>query len=399
MVRRLLLVTSLVGTLAIPCGVGAGLASAAPAPAPRPVKRVDPPALVGLTEVATITPKDAFVDDAVASDGKVLAYLVSDIAGKRELHVRDLVAGTERAPVDVAPLVPQPRTLVVVGDRVLLIGEQDDGQAHAVLVDAAGKAVYKTAPATHLTPVLRDGKTRLALHRARPSKLGTRHELELLAVETGKRVGKVASLELDATGTQPKLDLRVNHWFDGMTVAVGIKGGTWNKKDDTRGPDVEASYDLLSKKLTTTPIKELRDQRKRYEVMAAESGRRRFARLSWDLAEVQLWQDGRPTALELDQPLPSYDSATLVAGFTPATTWISLRVDPTNAEAVRRQKADPAYWDLFEVTGAKAVRRARILARERNFSWGWAGEQLWVLERNATLTRGGVSLTLYRLAP
>ena len=50
------------------------------------------------------------------------------------------------------------------------------------------------------------------------------------------------------------------------------------------------------------------------------------------------------------------------------TAWLVLKMDPVNAEAVARKKADPEYLDVFRVDGTgKAVRKGRVLDRTLNY--------------------------------
>src|SRR4029079_781480 len=101
------------------------------------------------------------------------------------------------------------------------------------------------------TIVTRAGAPRVALHRTKSLGKGVvRHELELVELDKGKRVGKVRTLDVDGGGTVAKLDLHVNHWTDGYTHAIGIKGGHWDPKENQRTPDVLGDYDLADGKLT-----------------------------------------------------------------------------------------------------------------------------------------------------
>jgi hypothetical protein len=369
------------------------------------VKRPDPRAKsappVGLTEAFRFVPAAGFVDDPVGTDGKRVAFVVADTAGTAELRVVDL-AGSELAPpIDLAAVTLKPTALAFIGDRVLVIGGETDAQLAALVDLKTKKIVYRTPPVNRATLVVRDGKQLVALYKREPSKVGTRHTVELRAAATGKRVGKVKTLEVDGTDKHAKLEFRINHWVNGFTRAVGIKGGTWNKQEDQRSPDVEATYDVITGKfLATSPIPDLVAQRKRFSVLAAAEGKDTFVRLKEDLSEIELWQDGTRTAVTLDQPLVAYGdprrSLDLAAG--PKGPWIALQVDPVNVEAVKRQKADIEYWDLFEVDGGtKATRRGRLFAGGQRFRFGFAGDRLWVLERNVGFDRGGKALVFYTL--
>lgn len=359
-----------------------------------------PSALVGASEIFRVAPKQGFVDDPVASDGQHLAYVISDGSQAATLHVWSGQGNDERV-ADISAITLHPVALALVGDRVFVVGERDGKQVGALIAlgGAKSSAVYKLGPATGIAVIQRDGKPRVAIHRATAIKTGTRHEVELVAIETGRRVALGPPFELDAANTNAKLELRVNHWADGMSRAFGVKGGEWDKKEDQRSPDVEAIYDLIAGKIVERqPISDLVEQRKRYQALADAGGRLDFVRSSWDLSAVQLWRAGKPTAVELDQPLASYDPKSLQGAIDDRGAWLALQIDPVNAAAVARKKADPEYFDVFRVADGKATRKVRILATGARLRFGRHGDHaLWVLERSKAFERGGVAVVVYRL--
>jgi carotenoid cleavage dioxygenase-like enzyme len=104
--------------------------------------------------------------------------------------------------------------------------------------------------------------------------------------------------------------------------------------------------------------------------------------------------------VELDQPLASYDPKSLQGVINAdGSAWVSFKVDPVNADAVARKKADPEYLDVFKVgADGKAVRKARVLGKGIRFRFGVIGDYFWLLERSPGSDRGGRALTLYSLA-
>ena len=401
------------------CAVG-DVTGAQPAPtpskpAPQPQRIMQPPpasprpnvpAVVGATEIAKITTPFGFIDDVVTTDDQRVAYVVADAATKAELHVYSLVTKAELV-VDIAAITLQPVEIALVGTRALVIGKLDDGTYHGALVELeakgkqpAGKVVYKVGAANGLTVITRDGKRRIAAHRFTAAGGATKHQTELLALETGKRVAPGRPLELDAEGKNAKLDFKINHWSDGMTRAHGIKAGVWDRKEDQRSPDVEATFDLVTGKLATTKIEDLFEQRRRFQGLAQGNDRLDFVHLSWDNVNVHVWHAGKPKTVELDQALASYDPKSLqgVVG-ADGTAWIALKTDPVNAAAVARKKADPEYVDLFKVaTDGKATRKARVLAHGVRVRFGvLAPDKVWLVERNTGFERGGKNLTIYQV--
>jgi hypothetical protein len=353
------------------------------------------PALVGATETQKLTAPTGFIDDAIASDDQRLAYVIADGSAKAELHL----TSTPETVVDLAPVTLHPLTLTLLGPRVFVTGLDDQNQQVGAMLElATKKIVYKVGPATHVTVITRDGAKRIAVHRV----TGTRHEVELDALETGRRVAAGKAFELDASNTHKPLDLHVNHWSDGWTKAYGIKGGGWDRKENQRSPDVEATYDLVTGKLTDRhPIQDLFEQRKRYQVLETSrtDASLDFVRMSWDNTGIVAWRAGKQTPIELDQPLAQYDPASLQGVLQPdGTTWLALAVDPVNSEAVARKKADPAYLDVFLAgPDGKAVRKMRVLATGTRFRLGVIRDKVWLLERSAGFDRGGKTLTIYTI--
>jgi hypothetical protein len=241
------------------------------------------------------------------------------------------------------------------------------------------------------------------VHKTSATKTGVRHDLELIALETGKRVAAGKPFELDKDVAK-KLDFHVNHWSEGWTRVSGLKGGELigkNKKDNTHGPDTDATYDLITSKwVDNKPIGDLVEQRKRYQTLADAAGQLDFLRMTWDNSAVQVWTRGTARTIELDQPLTNYDAKSLQGVVAPdGSAWVALKVDPVNPDAVARKKADPEYLDVFRVdAGAgKAVRKARVPAKNTRFTFGVLEGYFWLLERSSGFDRGGKSLSIFQL--
>ena len=366
-----------------------------------------PPATVGATEIARVTPAKGFVDDPIAFDGARLAYVDTDGATFTELVVYDVATKAEVSRNDLPPTLGTPTLVrwIGAGDaaKLFVAGKTDDA-ATAVLVGKDGKVAKKFAAGTDIALVTRGGKLRVAIHTVKELAKGVvRHTLQLQDVETAKNVGAARSVDVGGDGKVEKLDFRINHWTDGFTHAIGVKGGHWDPKEDQRTPDVAGDYDVVDGTFKTAPIDDPMAAARRAQVMAARpaGAEATFARMSDDLTTVELWQAGAPASLDLDQPTMQYDAQTLGHAIDDkGAIWIALEVDPTNPAAVKRKKADPAYIDLFAVDGGKAVRKARVLAApKKQYRWGVAGGRWWLLERSVGFDRGGTTLAIYSLQP
>lgn len=363
------------------------------------------PALQGATVVATFKDAVGFVDDPVTGDSAHVAYVISDGSASAKLHVVTLADKSEKV-VELAGVTAHPIALELVGGtRAFVVGQTDDGNQVAALVELAdvskakpaGTAVYKLGPANHIQLITRDGKRRAAVHKATATKAGTRHEVDVIALDTGSKVGTGKALELDANNASSSLEFKVNHWSDGWTKAYGIKGGHSVGHDDARSPDVEASYDLVTGKFDTKTIADLFEQHKRFQVLADAAAGNDFVRMQWDNSVVQIWSAGKEHDAALDQPITNYDPKSL-QGFVAAdgTAWFALKVDPVNPDAVARKKADPEYLDVFKADASgKTTRQMRVLATGARHRFGMIGDKVWLLERNNGFERGGKALTIY----
>lgn len=401
-------VASFLVTALIAGNAGNAVAQPAPAPAPAPAAKTGVPALVGATEVVRINPAAGFIDDPVATDAERVAYVVAETGVKAELHVYSFALAAEQV-IDISQVTLRPVAITLAGPRALVIGATEDGSNTAALLELAdkgkgkppGSVVYRLGPATHITAITREGKPRIAIHKATPSANGTRHEVELVALETGRRVQLGRAFELDGANKQGKLELTVNHWSDGMTRAYGMKAGAWDRKENQRSPDTEATYDLVTGKLETKKITDLYEQRRRFQALADAGNQLDFVRMAWDNSGLQLWKAGAPKAIAFDEPLTNYDPKSVQAVVTPdGGAWLAMKVDPVNPAAVERKKADPEYLDVFRVApDGKAPRKARVLAKGIRHRFGVvadkAGDKFWLLERNNGMDRGGRSLVIY----
>ncbi len=375
--------------------IAAGQPIGKPAPGTRAGK---PPALVGLTQTGAHVPDRGFLDDVVATDGARLAVIVTD--GDDLIEARVLGPdGAPQATVTLGAIAPAVRRMYLLGERLFVVADADEGPVGGALIGLDAKVIKKHAPATDLFVRKVDGKDAVIVYTRTPGKAGVVNRVQAVDPVKARPVARRAGqLTIGADGRDARLDFRPVYFLDDQTVAVGQKGGAWKKSADLRSPDSAARYDLLTGKwLRDEPIVDLIGHGRRLEVLATAADPQVFVRMKDDRSELELWRDGTPTALRLDQPLAVYDAASVAYAMRGDRVWLSLRVDPVNPPAVARKKADPEYLDLFEISGNTAVRRARILAPKRKLRWGFAGDVLWVMEKNVGFDRGSKSVVLYRL--
>lgn len=367
----------------------------------------------------TLTPTRGFVDSPLAFDaaGGRLIYVNTDAAELCELVVWDLNTKTEVMRIDLKPFTTSPLAVheVVDGEHFLVIAKgQAEGTVTGAIVDRKGSVTRKFGPATDIVRTQYEGAEALSLYqreeiaaKKKKDRPVVRHTLEVVALASGKRIGKRSLITTDLEGFSQKLDFKINHWALGYTRAVGIKGGEYDRKEDQRSPNIEAWYDLpratFAKRI---PIPDLVEHTKRLQILAQHPNEGTFVAIAPDLSGLVAYADGSgPTPIELAEPFRHY----LHTSFLPQPArsgqplFFTLEIDPVHPDAVERKRAEEKWLDLYQLTpGAKrALRVARLPLDDDQPGYRWrANSTRWVLSpRHVGFERGGASLLIYETHP
>lgn len=404
-------------TLAL-IGPLAGLLWAGPLAA-QPTKAAPPaqasPSLIGLELVKIIKPLRGFIDDPFMFDGAGgrLVYVNADAGYMAELITLDLTQGAvQLGKLDLSKVTTTPVDVRLVDDGYFVISRPaKDQPAKAALLDAKGTVKRSFGPADDIALIRRDGDMMVVAYSAAETIARGKdapeihHTITLSALDGKRRYGKPRVLVADDKGYVRKLDFRINHWAEGYTHAVGIKGGSWDAKEDQRSPDQEARYDLVTGVFSQRKdIADVIENAHLMRTLAEHGNEAEFLAVSQDLSRLELVTQSARTAIGLAEPLQRYDHKSLQ--YQPSHAgdgvfFFSLKIDPLNPEAAARKKADLEYMDLYEyrVGEAKATRRARILiVDKRRISWRASGEYWVLVPRLVGFDRGGKELQIYKLA-
>ena len=429
---------ALTGALLGACGGGQGAAEPAAPPAEGPAAAEEPAAAgparersttaprgpEGAELVRTVQPPAGFIDTPLAFDGAGgrLLYVNSDAAELCELVVFDLGSERELARISLNRFTTAPLAVDDVdGERFLVFARPspDSAEISAAIIDRTGALVRVHGPATDVVRTTYDGHDALAVYRRaeiapragkkaghKPAgKPAVVHSVDVFALDSGKRLGKPARLTTDLAGFSEKLDFRINHWSRGYTVAVGIKGGEYDRREDQRSPDVEAWLDVpRAAFIRRTPIAEVIEHTRRMQFLAAHPNRDRFVAAAPDLRALVLSAEGSaPAPVQLPEPFRHYRHDSLVVQDAPADRplYFTLEIDPVHPDAAEQRRAVERWLDLFEVAPGetRAVRRARLPVEEGQPGVRWrAAAGTWaVVPRHVGFERGGPALHLYRL--
>ncbi len=371
----------------------------------------------GASLVQTIAPESGFVDDPYAFDaaGSRLVYVASDAGTSSHLVVVDVIQKTELYRVDMSKFTLKPTRVEFAQDgEHFLVWSRDDasGKERLGVLDTKGRLVRKYGPADDIVPTIYLGQEAVVVHkvsdlkrRKRKHKAGAplvRHNVGIFALRSGKSLGKKTNLDLDEKDKSAKLDFTFKYWTRDFTVAVGIKGGVWDRKENQQSPDTEGWYDMptatFSKRL---PITALVKHRERMNRLVKHAKHSRDIVIRHDLSGIDLLQNGDFSPLTLAEPIHHYDHTTLVT--QPAVSgsiFFALTIDPVHPDAAAKRKAVTAWTDLYEYVPStkKTIRRARLQPpRGRRHTWRATSTHWALVPRHIGFDRGGTQLLLYKL--
>ncbi len=366
----------------------------------------------------TVSPPKGFVDNPFAFNGAGgrLVYVNADAAELCEAVVLDLALGTEvmRLPLTAFTSAPLSVADVIDGEHFLVLAHPtpDSPAISAAILDRTGKVGKTYGPATDVAHLTYEGEDALVLYTRtenvpKKGKPQATHTVEIYALATGKRIGKKGTLVTDLAGVSEKLDFRINHWAEGYTRAVGIKGGQYDKKEDQRSPDVEGWYDLpratFSKKI---PIADLTDHTSRFQVLAQHSNEPWFVMVQNELNGLVAYTgQAGPTPVELAESFRHYlpKSFMVQSPGVDGAVYFTLEIDPVHQEAVDRKRAAEKWIDLYKLAPGttRAARIARLPIEDDFPGMTWrAREDVWaVLPHHIGFDRGGPRLIVYSTRP
>jgi hypothetical protein len=383
--------------LVITAAVGLAPALAAAKAAPKP-----------LEPEHALKPPEGYFDEAFALEpGGARLWLVrTDGATFAKLEVVDLATGKTSASFDLPRGQTAVERLEPVGEGkgVVVIAREGTPEAPlltATLIDAAGKAGAKVGPAHAFGRPNGQPDLILAFDRKAGSHENdvtytiTPYKLETLAPQGKPRLYKAVAGELK---TPP---FRVLDFVDGYARAVGERPRAYVKKDDVREPPRMATLDTLTGKIgQEEAIADVMAWAQASKLRARHPGHAVFAELNPDDSGVDVVDAmGKKQPVELAVPFGLYDGKSLTdqEGPEPGAFYFGIAVDPLNADAIKRQKADLPMLDVYGArTGTESPSlRGRIFI-PRNVTWRAGYGKLVVLKRFKSFTRGGDELDVYK---
>ncbi len=368
--------------------------------------------------VATLSPDEGFIDDPFAFDhaGSRLLYVNSDTGTSATVVVVDALQRTElmRVSLKAFTLRPSKVEFALDGEHFVVWTEDSKtGRKRVALIDKKGKVIRKFGPALDIVRSNYEGNDALVVHdvgaiksrkkaSAGEEPVVVRHSVAVYSLANGKLIGKKSNLDLDATDRSPELDFTLKYWIEDFTIAVGIKGGAWDAKEDQRSPDFEGWYVMPTQTFAKRlPIKDLVAHREHMARMVKFAKRSRDIVVRHNLSGVDFIEDGAFTSISLAEPFHHYDAQSLVTqASSEGNLFFTLTIDPVHPDAAAARRAVTPWMDLYEYNPAtkKAVRRARLLPpKGRKHTWRATTNNWAIMPRHIGFDRGGTKLLLYQL--
>jgi hypothetical protein len=359
-------------------------------------------------------PGEGYFDDVFAldADGKRVAVLRTDGATFAKLEIFDTASGKPLGAFDLpgSELVPTDMELLAANAGVVVIGRDkpdEEAPLYAFRFDGAGKAVGKIGPATAFGRPPADGTPRARLLVAFTRKLGAKgaeatFTIAPYDITTLAPAGKARVHHVDVTGELKPPGVRYIGFFDGFTRVLSERPGEYDKKADVRAPSKMAIIDALTGKVDKEgPIADLIGWAETGQLRQQSLDRSLFVELNDDTSGVDVVDAmGKKQPATLAVPFHVYDPKSLRVeeGPAPRQLTFGLAVDPTNKDAVQRQKVDLPMLDVYSAdAGSGSVKfRGRVFT-PRPVAWRARGDVLVVLKRFKSFTRGGDELQIYDL--
>lgn len=368
------------------------------------------PKLVDVKHVKTIKPAAGFIDDPFIIDaaGKRVIYIETDSGNLVRLHIAKLSTGADIVSFDINKFAKIPKRIEQLkgGKKLFLVWQAEtNGPLYGGVVGAKGRLLRKFGPAKDVRLARFKGKPVVVLYTAGRNKKARRgeefhHTVAVHDLRSGRQLKK-RTLLVDASNTSKRMEFRLKYWANDYLYAVGIKGGELDSKISIRNPDVEGWYHMPSGKFHHRyPVRDLVAHKRKLMIKRKYQNQNQFMDVSENRAKLRFWRGNKHRVVKLAEKFSHYDYKSLRYQVRKGRVFFSLKIDPTNDDAVARKKADPEYLDLYEyVPGqARARRRGRLLLPGRREHWWTASRRHWiVVPRHIGFDRGGKAMKIYRL--
>ena len=341
-----------------------------------------------------------FIDDAFAlsDDGAELAWLITDGATFCELHRARIAAG-EIAPTPCTTFNAESLRFLD-GERVLLVDrDASTGLARAQIFDRKG-AGKRLGPFTDLALADVAGVPAIVTHL----RTGAAHAIVAVRRDTLAPLARATlAVENDAlrVGGAKGVSLREPRFVDGWTRIMGLRAGGFDKASDQRRPDGEARVDAFTGKiLDEKPIGD-RVARGQLEALLHKHEPESIS-IQWNEmpSQILLVNETEATPLVLPRPVAKYEPASLhFASAGAGGLYLSLTVDPVNADAVRSKRADIDFVDLYRLDVAARTLSSvlRLDGKKHPTRWTIGADHLALLRKHAGFPRGGTALEVFAL--
>ncbi len=345
--------------------------------------------------VLKISADTGFLDDAYAlrPDGEAVADIETDGASSAKL--RTTAFGGK--PVKVASVSANAVAIYFVtpGKFVVVSRDPKTQKMSAQLYGGSGKI----GATDQISMGKVDGRWIIFGHSESHHGKGTEHVVSAYSTETLALITR-RDFKEDGEGRIALGGARLKPvwWQDGFGTLATLKAGDYDKAHDIRTPDKFALVDILSGKVREE--KAITDMLGFARTMAAHKDHleEAFAHFN-DEHTGLLVSDGLDEyEVKLRQPIAMYQIETLRSEqVDDDRIAVSVVTDPVNPEALKHQKVDPDFFELYIVNRKNhtAQLALRLAAEGRPLSWQVRGQRLLLLRKSKGFDRGGVELDLY----
>ncbi|MBU1240925.1 hypothetical protein KJ865_14525, partial [Myxococcota bacterium] len=380
------------------------LASMIPAAA---AARTESPLLKSAGQIAF---SKGYIDDrfAISSTGSHLAYLTVESRGKATLRIRDLSKGTESS-FDLTKTTNEPKEIFFVQGKAMVAVTVEDGKYDDYyFFDFTGK---KLGTIKGVTDLLVKGGVIITYKRFNGNGVSV-HTVQHFAPEKLGKPTKSMVLRGDMRGRVVinKASFDVAYFAPDYSFAFGKIIGKYDKKTDSKTPDMTGKYIMETKKLEPgTPISNNSLWDKTAYLFYRHPGMENFLRLSGtptvDGISGTFNISAGPhnfTKVKYSYELGRFEFATLQQKRnleSDGSLWYSMMIDPQNPITLKSMKSEKRFIHFFSVNPktAASADMGRIAAPSGLVTWKKGGAYIAVMRLSKFWTVGSETLELYKV--
>ncbi|MBN2724708.1 MAG: hypothetical protein JXR95_11615 [Deltaproteobacteria bacterium] len=356
---------------------------------------------------------EGYIDShfAVSPAGTHLAYIAVSSNGKAALKIHPL-AGGKTVSVDITKFTNEPMEIRFSSDsRLLFVSRIAKSSKDWAVFTTAGIEKGQIKGSDDTVSSSFGGKPTITAYSLRKSTSSQVHTVDIYDVDKMKKPVKTFKISADVRGRMKKPELMDIAYFspDYMKVYVKIIG-KYDKKSDSKLPDVNGIFDVETSKLTrgkSISNNSLWDKDSitfsKYQGLTHILNLTGVPKTSGTSGSfkyglgIRNWKPVKPS-----YKLGRYEFSTLKAQRTHSLKGdliYSMFIDPQNPIVLKQMKSEERFIHFFtlNIKSGDSKRIGAVKAKDGLIRWSLGGKYVAVMRLHKNWIIGNTSLEIYRI--